>query len=103
MAAIHVIFGIFFVIISSRVFDHSPEPPCAVQDPEAQESTGIFVPSSQSHDNVFSHTFAQHESSGRRDWYEQRMAMSFANITTREVVWLVTYVSKAIAYLRSDT
>jgi hypothetical protein len=30
------------------------------------------------------------------------MALSFATITTSEVVWLITYVSKAIAYLRSD-
>ena len=30
------------------------------------------------------------------------MALSFATITMSEVVWLITYISKAIAYLRSD-
>ena len=87
-------------------FEGTVEPPRGVEDPEAHESTGIFVQCSQPHGDAFAHAFGHHycmtTENGRRDWYEQRMALSFATITTSEVVWLITYISKAIAYLRSD-
>ena len=88
-------------------FEATLEPPRGAEDPEVHESTGgIFMPCSQPHGDAFSQAFVQQEYTmtpdGRRDWYEQRMALSFATVTTSEVVWLITYVSKAIAYLRSD-
>ena len=40
-------------------FEATLEPPRGVEDPEAYESTGIFVPCSQSHSDAFSHVFGQ--------------------------------------------
>jgi hypothetical protein len=85
------------------IFEGTLEPPHGVEDPEAHEScSGIFLPCSHLHGDAFSHESTATASLSRRDWYEQRMALSFTNITTSEVVWLITYVSNAIAYMRSD-
>ena len=45
------------------------------------------------------HTSSESSSS---DWYEERMARAFSGVSVSEVAWLMTYVSKASAYMRAD-
>lgn len=40
--------------------------------------------------------------SSSNEWYEERMARAFVNVSVSEVAWLMTYISKAIAYMRVE-
>jgi hypothetical protein len=40
--------------------------------------------------------------SSSNEWYEDRMAKAFSGVSVSEVAWLMTYISKAAAYIRTE-